>query len=620
MQRYPLWKPVSLWLALLIGGLYAAPNLFGQDPSVQITTASGDPLPATFGADVDKALSDEKFTPKSSKLEDKQWIVRFGDTETQLQAAEALKRDLGNGYVVAQNLASKTPAFLEAIGARPMALGLDLRGGVHFLLQVDLEDAKKAAVQRYLNDLPAFLRKQDIRYSGRRANGDAVEFEFADTDKLQKAQAALSKEYRELAFTVPPNSATPTLQARLSVEELKRINDNAVQQNLLTLRNRVNQFGVAEPLVQKQGADRIVVELPGVQDTTRIKELLGATATLEYRAVDDIPGAAESAAATGIAPPGDTLYYTRDTHRPVLLKNDVIASGAQLTDATPTVDQQSGTPAVSVTLDGPAASKMFDFTSHNVGKPMGVLFKETDISTSYNAKGEALRERRDVADVINVASIREPFGRRFQTTGLQQAEAKKLSELLKAGALAAPIEIVEERTVGPSLGADNIRKGTYAAVAGFVLVVTFMAIYYSVFGLFADVALLLNVVLIVAILSILHATLTMPGIAGIVLTLGMAVDANVLINERIREELRAGLSPHAAMDAGYNRAFLTIADSNLTTLIAAVVLYALGNGPVKGFAITLAIGLASSMYTATVGTRTIAHYVFRGRKLKDLPV
>jgi preprotein translocase subunit SecD len=357
-----------------------------------------------------------------------------------------------------------------------------------------------------------------------------------------------------------------------------------------------------------------------VQDTTRIKELLGATATLEYRAVDDIPGAAESAAATGIAPPGDTLYYTRDTHRPVLLKNDVIASGAQLTDATPTVDQQSGTPAVSVTLDGPAASKMFDFTSHNVGKPMGVLFKETDISTSYNAKGEALRERRDVADVINVASIREPFGRRFQTTGLQQAEAKKLSELLKAGALAAPIEIVEERTVGPSLGADNIRKGTYAAVAGFVLVVTFMAIYYSVFGLFADVALLLNVVLIVAILSILHATLTMPGIAGIVLTLGMAVDANVLINERIREELRAGLSPHAAMDAGYNRAFLTIADSNLTTLIAAVVLYALGNGPVKGFAITLAIGLASSMYTATVGTRTIAHYVFRGRKLKDLPV
>jgi preprotein translocase subunit SecD len=251
---------------------------------------------------------------------------------------------------------------------------------------------------------------------------------------------------------------------------------------------------------------------------------------------------------------------------------------------------------------------------------MGVLFKETDISTSYNAKGEALRERRDVADVINVASIREPFGRRFQTTGLQQAEAKKLSELLKAGALAAPIEIVEERTVGPSLGADNIRKGTYAAVAGFVLVVTFMAIYYSVFGLFADVALLLNVVLIVAILSILHATLTMPGIAGIVLTLGMAVDANVLINERIREELRAGLSPHAAMDAGYNRAFLTIADSNLTTLIAAVVLYALGNGPVKGFAITLAIGLASSMYTATVGTRTIAHYVFRGRKLKDLPV
>ena len=620
MQPYPLWKSVVLIVAILLGTLYSAPNLFGEDPAVQISSVSGDALGADFGGSVDKALATESLTSKSSKLEDRQWVVRLRNTDDQLKAADALKRELGTSYVVALNLASKTPAFLLALGAKPMALGLDLRGGVHFLLQVDLDDAKKAAMQRYVNDLPAFLRKQDIRYSGRRATADTVELNFADTDKLQKARDALAKEYRELVFTAPENAAPPTLVATLSIAELKRIDDNAVQQNLLTLRNRVNQFGVAEPLVQRQGADRIVVELPGVQDTTRVKDLLGATATLEYRAVDEVPGAADTAVSTGVSPPGDTLYYTRDGHRPVLLKNDVIASGAQLTDAAPTVDQQSGTPAVSVPLDGPGASKMFEFTSHNVGKPMAVLFKETEISTSYNAAGEALRERRDIQDVISVANVREPFGRRFQTTGLKQAEAKKLAELLKAGALAAPIEIVEERTVGPSLGADNIRKGTYAAITGFVLVVTFMAVYYNVFGLFADVALLVNIVLIVALLSLFRATLTMPGIAGIVLTLGMAVDANVLINERIREELRSGLSPHAAMEAGYNRAFLTIADSNLTTGIAALVLYFLGNGPVKGFAITLAIGLASSMFTAIVGTRTLAHYIFRGRRLKDLPV
>jgi len=420
--------------------------------------------------------------------------------------------------------------------------------------------------------------------------------------------------------TVPANLATPTLQARMSDAEAKRIVDYAVQQNLITLRNRVNRLGVSEPIVQRQGADRILLQLPGVQDPTRVKELLGSTATLEYRAVDETLGAAESAAQTGIVPPDDDLFYRRDTHQPVLLKKDVIASGPQLVDAAPIIDQQSGTPAVSVTLDSTGAAKMFDFTRQNVGKPMAVLYKETVYDTNYNAQGEAIRERRDVADVISVASVREPFGKRFQTTGLGQKEAHDLSELLKSGALAAPIAIVEERTVGPSLGADNIRRGTIAAVAGFCLVVVFMAVYYTVFGLFADIALLLNVIILVAVLSIFQATLTMPGIAGMVLTLGMAVDANVLINERIREELRLGLSPHAAMNAGYDRAFLTIADSNVTTFIAAFVLFLLGQGAVKGFAVTLMIGLATSMFTATVGTRTIAHYVFKGRKLKDLPV
>jgi len=620
MHQYPLWKTVTLIVATLFGALYALPNIYRESPAVQIATVSGDPLPADFGDQVAKALAADQISDQSSRAEKDQWVVRFGSPETQLKAVDTLKQALGQNYIVALNLASNTPAWLEAIGAKPMPLGLDLRGGVHLLLEVDIDDARKAAVQRYLNDLPTFLRKQDIRYTGRRAEGDTVVLEFADAAKLEAARAAISKEYKELTVTVPANLATPTLQARMSDAEAKRIVDYAVQQNLITLRNRVNRLGVSEPIVQRQGADRILLQLPGVQDPTRVKELLGSTATLEYRAVDETLGAAESAAQTGIVPPDDDLFYTRDGHRPYLLKKDVIASGPQLVDAAPIIDQQSGTPAVSVTLDSTGASKMFDFTRQNVGKPMAVLYKETVYDTNYNAQGDAMRERRDVADIINVASIREPFGKRFQTTGLGQKEAHDLSELLKSGALAAPIAIVEERTVGPSLGADNIRRGTIAAVAGFCLVVVFMAVYYTVFGLFADIALLLNVIILVAVLSIFQATLTMPGIAGMVLTLGMAVDANVLINERIREELRLGLSPHAAMNAGYDRAFLTIADSNVTTFIAAFVLFLLGQGAVKGFAVTLMIGLATSMFTATVGTRTIAHYAFKGRKLKDLPV
>jgi len=620
MHQYPLWKTVTLIVATLIGALYALPNLYREAPAVQIATVSGDPLPADFGDQVSKALAADQVSADSSRPEKGQWVLRFASTEAQLKAVDTLKQALGQSYVVALNLASTTPAWMEAIGARPMPLGLDLRGGVYLLVEVDIDDARKAAVQRYLTDLPAFLRKHDIRYTARRAQGDAVALEFADADKLEKARAAISKEYKELTVTVPTGLATPTLLASMSDTEAKRIVDYAVQQNLITLRNRVNRLGVTEPLVQRQGTDRILLQLPGVQDPTRVKEILGSTATLEYRAVDESIGGAESAAQSGIVPPDDELFYTRDGHRPYLLKRDVIVSGPQLVDASPTVDQQSGTPAVQVTLDSTGAGKMYEFTSKNVAKPMAVLYKETVYDTNYNAQGEAMRERRDVADIISVASIREPFGKNFITTGLGQKEAHDLSELLKSGALAAPIAIVEERTVGPSLGADNIRRGTIAAVAGFCLVVVFMFVYYWVFGLFADIALLLNVIILVAVLSIFQATLTMPGIAGMVLTLGMAVDANVLINERIREELRLGLSPHAAMNAGYERAFLTIADSNVTTFIAAFVLFLLGQGAIKGFAVTLMIGLATSMFTATVGTRTIAHYALRGCKLKDLPV
>ena len=621
MQPYSLWKFITLIVVGLIGAVYALPNLYGQDPAVQISTQSGDPLPADFGAQLDKALEGSDLKPESSRIEAQHWVLRFGNEEAQLKADETLKKNLPRTYVVALNLASKTPAWLAALGAKPMALGLDLRGGVHFLLEVDAEDVKKKAVERYLTDLPAFLRKEDIRYTGRRAAGDAAVLEFADAATLDKARKALFKEFPELALSTPdaaPTTPTNVLEARLSEKEQKAILQRAVEQNLITLRNRVNQLGVAEPLVQRQGANRIVVQLPGVQDTTRVKDLLGATATLEYRAVD-AEGDANSAAASGIVPPGDELFFTREGHRPVLVKRDVIASGSQLVDAAPTVDE-NGQPAASVRLDSAGGKRMFEFTSKSVGKPMAVLFKETEVVTTFNAKGDPLREHRQVEDIISVASIRGVFGSRFQTTGLSSKEAHDLSVLLKAGALAAPIDIIEERTVGPSLGADNIRKGELAAALGLTLVIIFMTFYYRVFGLFAVAALLMNMVLIVGGMSILQATLTMPGIAAMVLTMGIAVDANVLIYERIREELRNGNSPHASIEAGYNRAFLTIADANVTVLIGTVVLFALGAGPVKGFAITLALGILTSQFTAIVGSRALAQIFFGKKRMKDVPV
>ena len=621
MHHYPFWKPVTLVIVTLLGALYALPNLYGEDLAVQITTSSGDPLPANFGDTVATTLTAEKLETTGSRLEGTQWVARFATPELQLKAVDALKRDLdGKGYVAALNLASKTPKWLSALGGKPMALGLDLRGGVHFLLQVAVEDVKKAAVERLINDVPKLLRDKDIRYTGRRKAGESIVIEFADAERLDKARAAIAKENPDLTLATPPDATGPALLVTLSEVAAKRLIDDAVDKNLITLRNRVNQFGVAEPIVQRQGADRIVVQLPGVQDPTRVKELLGATATLEYRAVDENADAA-SAAATGVIPLGDELYYERGTRRPFLLKREAIASGAELTSAQPTVDQESGTPAVSVTLDANGAKRMLDFTSKNVGKLMAVVYRETEIKTTYNARGDAIRERRDVQEVISAATIRGVFGSRFQTTGLASREARDLADLLKAGALVAPIEIIEERTIGPSLGADNIRRGMSAALLGLALVMVFMVVYYRVFGLFAIAALTVNLLLLTAVLSLFQATLTMPGIAGIVLHMGIAVDANVLIYERIREELRAGLKPHQAIDAGYDRAFLTIADANVTVLIGTLILFFLGAGALKGFAITLAIGIVTSQFTAIVGSRTLAHWVFGKRQnMKDLPI
>ena len=618
MQPYPLWKTLTLVFVTLLGLLYALPNLYGQAPAVQVNTLSGDPLPADFAATAESALAAAQLKSETSHAEKKHWVLRFEKPEDQLKAADTLKRALGNSYIVALATDAKTPAWLIALGAKPMSLGLDLRGGVHFLLEVDIDDAKKAAAQRYVSDLPTFLRKENIRYTGRRQDGQSTVLEFADGTLRESARKAIAKEFPELLLEAP--DASTALTAKLSESETKRIVDFAVEQNLTTLRNRVNQLGVAEPLVQRQGVNRIVVQLPAVQDTTRVKDLLGATATLEYRAVEDSGAAAEAAKASGIVPAGTDLFYTREGSRPVLLKQETIAAGVNLVDATATVDE-NGSPAVSVKLDSAAGKRMFAFTEKNVGKSMAVLFKETVVTTNYNAEGVPMREKRNVEEIISLATIQGVFGPQFRTTGLEGKEAQNLSVLLKAGALAAPVEIVEERTVGPSLGADNIEKGFTAALLGLGMVSLFMAVYYRVFGLFAIAALVLNLVLVVAVLSLLGAALTVPGIAGIVLHMGIAVDANVLIYERIREELRNGAKPHEAIQHGYDRAFLTIADANVTVLIGTVMLFALGAGPVKGFAITLAIGILTSQFTAIVGSRALAQLVFgRKARLKDLPI
>lgn len=611
MNRYPLWKYLLLLAVLLAGVLYALPNLYGEQPAVQVSRANGDPANQTLVSTVKRTLEGADVAPVDVTLEEGRLLALYPSTEAQLKAAGVLKRELGDDYTVALNLAPSTPGWLRAIGAEPMALGLDLRGGVHFLLEVDMDSVFNSTYDRYARDIPRFLREDGIRYNRASREGDSVRLVFPSEQLMDQAQSDLRGEFSVLEFNAAAGS-DDTLVATLNEAERERITDFALQQNLTTLRNRVNELGVAEPLVQRQGDSRIVVELPGVQDTAEAKRLLGKTATLEYRLVAKGQDAQE-AERTGNVPAGTELYDMRDG-QPILLEDDVIASGDQLVDASSGLDQQSGTPAVFVTLDGQAASKMFDVTSAHVGDPMAVLFIENKVDTRYE-NGEEIRTRRQVEQVISVANIRSAFGKRFQTTGLERNEAQDLALLLRAGALAAPVNIVEERTIGPSLGADNIAQGRLAVIVGLLVVVLFMAVYYKTFGLFANAALFMNLVLIVALLSLLQATLTLPGIAGIVLTIGMAVDANVLIYERIREELDAGNTPQSAIKAGYDKAFSSIADANVTTLIAAVVLFGFGTGAIKGFAVTLSLGIITSMFTAIVGTRAIANLVY-GRKAR----
>ena len=612
MNRYPLWKYILLVVVIASGCLYALPNVFGQDPALQITNAdSGVPSPREQTRIVE-ILAGQDIAVRGTEQTDEHLLLRLASAQAQTRAADELEVRLGRDYTVALNLAPSTPGWLRNLGGQPMYLGLDLRGGVHFLMQVDTQAVLEQTVSRYSDEFRRLLREADIRYRDVRTGEGRLSLAFASQERLDQALDALRPEYLELEFNANNDVTPPRLEAVLTDDERTKVRNFAVEQNMTTLRNRVNELGVAEPVIQRQGLDRIVVQLPGVQDTARAKDIIGATATLEFRMVDagNFP---YRGGPDATPPPGTELFPEREGGF-VLLEREIIITGDAITDAQSGIDTQTGQSEVNIRLSGAGGSIMSRVTQNRVGDHMAVVFKETELQ-ARRVNGEVVREQVVVEEVINIARIQEQLGSRFRITGLDSGqEARDLSLLLRAGSLAAPMQIVEERTIGPSLGQENINQGLAAVVIGFALVVAFMAFYYRVFGLFANLALLANLVLIVAVLSVLQATLTLPGIAGIVLTVGMAVDANVLIFERIREEIRAGSNTQKAIEAGYGKALSTIADANVTTLIAAVVLFAFGTGPIKGFAVTLSIGIVSSMFTAILGTRALANLVYGARR------
>jgi len=617
MNQYPMWKYLLIAITVIIGAVYALPNLYGEHPVVQVTAVRGAAIDEATQASIANVLKGSGIDVAAMEQLPQGLVVKFNTTGDQLQAQTVIVDALGDDFIAALNLVPATPDWLAGINADPMYLGLDLRGGVHFLMEVDMDAAMRQADERYVSDLRSALRGEKIRYlSIVRMAGGGIEIKFRDEPDRDKSRTLIGREYAGLQLKTV-DSAGILLRVTMSNQDIREARNFAIQQNILTLRKRVNELGVAEPVIQRQGDNRIVIQLPGVQDPARAKDILGATATLEFRLADDVNDAQDAVA--GRVPVGSRLYYERDGN-PVLLKKRIIVTGDQIIDASSGIDSQNGSPMVNISLDSKGARKMNVTTRDNIGKPMAVVFIERKVTTRI-IDGKKIKTSKETKEVINVATIRGQFSKRFQITGLDSTEeARKLALLLRAGALAAPIEIVEERTVGPSLGQDNINMGFMSVVIGFVLVLIFMVVWYKIFGLVANIALTLNLVLIVAVLSLLQATLTLPGIAGIVLTVGMAVDANVLIFERIREELRNGNSPQASISAGYDKALSTIADANITTLIAAVVLYGFGTGPIKGFAITLMIGILTSMFTAIMGTRAVINLIYGGRRVEKLSI
>jgi preprotein translocase subunit SecD len=611
VNRYPLWKYAVLVVALLIGVLYTLPNFFGEDPAVQVSAArSTVRIDASTRTRIEQALAQAGIKPLSVAQEGTSIKVRLDSTDTQLKAKDAIQRALAPdpseaGYVVALNLLSKTPAWMASVNARPMYLGLDLRGGVHFMLQVDMKAALTKRAESLAGDLRSVLREKNIRHAGIERNAQTVLVRFRDPAALAAARAVLADQFPDLQVAESADGDATLMTATIKPEAGRRVQDQALKQNMVTLHNRINELGVAEPVIQQQGVDRIVVQLPGVQDTSRAKDILGRTATLEVRMVDESTEGRAAEAGTGPVPFGDERYLDREG-RSVVVRKQVLLTGENLTDAQAGFDNQTQEAAVHLTLDAKGARIFRDVTRDNVGKRMAILLFE-------KGKGE----------VVTAPVIRSEIGGgRVQISGrMNTVEANDTALLLRAGSLAAPMEIIEEMTIGPSLGAENIAKGFHSVAWGFAAIVAFMAIYYMLFGLFSGVALAVNLLLLVAILSMLQATLTLPGMAAMALALGMAIDSNVLINERVREELRNGASPQAAINTGYDRAWATILDSNVTTLIAGVALLAFGSGPVRGFAVVHCIGILTSMFSAVFFSRGLVNLWYgRQKKLKSVSI
>ena len=611
MNRYPVWKYAIIVIALLLGAIYTLPNFFGEAPAVQVSTAK-----ATLKVDlstlgkVESALQAAGLTPQHMSLEGTSIRARFANTDEQLKAKDAIQKVLvpdptDPPYIVALNLVSRSPAWLSALHASPMYLGLDLRGGVHFMLQVDMQAALTKRAESLAGDLRTTLREKDIRHGGINRDGQSIEIRLRDAQQLEAAQNLLVDRFPELQAAVLGQGAETRLVATIKPEAARKIQEQALKQNITTLHNRINELGVAEPVIQQQGLDRIVVQLPGVQDTAKAKDILGRTATLEVRMVDESSEARAAEQGSGLVPFGSERYLERNA-QPLIVKKQVVLTGDNLTDAQPGFDSQTQEPVVNLTLDAKGARIFRDVTRENVGKRMAIILFE-------KGKGE----------VVTAPVIRSEIGGgRVQISGrMTTVEANDTALLLRAGSLAAPMEIIEERTIGPSLGAENIAKGFNSVTWGFLVIVAFMCVYYMMFGVFSSLALAVNLLLLVAVLSMLQATLTLPGMAAMALALGMAIDSNVLINERVREELRSGVSPQAAIHSGYDRAWATIFDSNITTLIAGVALLAFGSGPVRGFAVVHCLGILTSMFSAVFFSRGLVNLWYGGKKkLKSVSI
>lgn len=621
MLEFPRWKYVVILIVLALSALYALPNIYQKDPAVQITANRGGQVDDALRERVLADLKAAGIATIGAEKEGESLIVRLPDLQTQAAASARLRDSVGENYTVALNLASTVPDWLQRLGGRPMVLGLDLQGGVHFVLQVDQQAAIDKRMDAYAEDVRGTLRESRVPFQSvdRRPDNTIVATLSPSTDDaaVERARVALAKAQPTMGYDVAGKRITVTVPAT----ELSQITNGAIEQNINTLRNRVNQLGVAEPIIQRQGADRVVVQLPGVQDTAEAKRMIGATATLEYRAVvDSNPPSVADKIATGRIPPEAKIYQQREGRGPILLNKRVIVTGDQMVAAQAVQDPTTGTPAVSVTLNSVGGQRMFDFTSANVGKPMAVVYTER-VPTVTTVDGKEVRSFRVNEEVISVANINGVFGKQFQTTGLEKKEAEDLAKLLKSGSLAAPMDFVEERVVGPSLGAENVERGITAVIYAFMFTLVFFTIYYRMFGLITSAAMLFNLLIVVAVMSMFGATMTLPGFAGLALSVGLSVDANVLINERIREELRAGVPGKTAIVTGYERASGTILDANLTGLIVGVALFAFGTGPLKGFALTMIIGIFASMFTAITVSRALATLIYgRRKKLQNVAI